>query len=506
MKTLRICCLLALLLSTGSAFTQNNTGMFTRNSDVGAVLHPGTARYDAKTQSYLLSGSGANIWFGKDEFHYLWRRIKGDFILQARGRFIGQGADPHRKIGWMVRSSLDTDAPMACVAVHGDGLASLQYRRQSGSDVEEVRSSAAQPDVMQLERRGQRFILSVARWGEPFSVEELPALNLGDEVYAGLFICSHNPDVVEQASFDNVRIVFPAGDGLVPYRDYLGSYLETMDIESGRRKILYTSNESLQAPNWTPDGKCLLYNSNGLIYRFRLSKGKPKQLNTGTVTHNNNDHVISFDGRQLGLSSSSGEPEYGSLIYTVPIKGGIPRRVTPTGPSYLHSWSPDGRYLLYTAGRNGQYDIYRIPVGGGREEQLTGQPRLDDGPEYSPDGKYIYFNSARTGAMQLWRMKADGSEPEQFTFDENYNDWFPHFSPDGKWIVFISYGTDVKAEDHPFYKHVYLRLMPAAGGQPKVIAYLYGGQGTINTPSWSPDGKRIAFVSNSGDIISHDEP
>ena len=152
---------------------------------------------------------------------------------------------------------------------------------------------------------------------------------------------------------------------------------------------------------------------------------------------------------------------------------------------------------LYTrGGRNNNYDIYKIPVKGGAEIRLTADTALDDGPEYSPDGKYIYFNSVRTGRMQLWRMKPDGSGQEQLTFDD-YNNWFPHISPDGKWIVFLSFLNDINPNDHPFYRHVYLRLMPVNGGQPKVIAYLYGGQGSINTPSWSPDSKKIAFVSNS---------
>ena len=125
-----------------------------------------------------------------------------------------------------------------------------------------------------------------------------------------------------------------------------------------------------------------------------------------------------------------------------------------------------------------------------------------DGPEFSPDGKYIYFNSTRgkdgvaTGSMQLWRMKPDGSEQEQVTNDE-FNNWFPHISPDGKWIAFISFPKEVSPSDHPYYQRVYLRLMPLAGGEPKVIAYVYGGQGTINVPSWSPDSRMLAFVSNT---------
>ncbi len=117
---------------------------------------------------------------------------------------------------------------------------------------------------------------------------------------------------------------------------------------------------------------------------------------------------ISFDGSLLAISSHVGE-EYHSLVYTVPVQGGQPRLVTPTGPSYLHGWSPDGKFLVYCAQRNGQYDIYRIPVAGGAEVQLTNTPGLDDGPEYTPDGKYIYFNSVRSGRMQIWRMQPDGS-------------------------------------------------------------------------------------------------
>ena len=136
--------------------------------------------------------------------------------------------------------------------------------------------------------------------------------------------------------------------------------------------------------------------------------------------------------------------------------------------------------------------------GSGKEINLTNAPGLDDGPEVSPDGKWIYFNSTRSGQMQIWRMGLDGKNVERVTNDQKWNDWFPHFSPDGKWITIISYGLDVPATDHPYYKHCMIRIMPTDGSAPpKVIAYVYGGQGTINVPSWSPDGTHIAFVSNS---------
>jgi Tol biopolymer transport system component len=126
---------------------------------------------------------------------------------------------------------------------------------------------------------------------------------------------------------------------------------------------------------------------------------------------------------------------------------------------------------------------------------LTSGNQLDDGSEYSPDGKYIYFCSTRSGKMQIWRMDPDGKNQTQLTFDE-LNNWFPHVSPDNKWIVFLSFPKEVPADKHPFYERVTIRMMPVNGGEVKVIAYLYGGQGTINVPSWSPDSKSIAFVSN----------
>jgi Tol biopolymer transport system component len=180
----------------------------------------------------------------------------------------------------------------------------------------------------------------------------------------------------------------------------------------------------------------------------------------------------------------------------VPAAGGEPRRATRDGPSYLHGWSPDGKYLVYTGERNGDFDIYRVAASGGEETRLTTAPGLDDGPEYAPDGEHIYFCSNRTGLMQLWRMRPDGGGQEQVTSDD-CNNWFPHPSPDGKWIAFLSFSKDVDPGDHPFYRQVYIRRMPCDGGKPRVIGYVYGGQGTLNVPSWSPDGRRLAFVSNS---------
>jgi Tol biopolymer transport system component len=486
--------LFSLLLLSMMLNAQNSIGIFQHQFDVGNT-QTGSATYNAQTQEYTLEGSGNNIWFNHDGFHYLCTQLTGDFILRCNASFIGKGVEQHRKFGWMIRSSLDSTSACASVAVHGDGLTSLQYRKSNNDTMKEVRSTLTAADVIQLERRGNTYIMSVARKGEIFTEDSIQ-LDLGDNVYAGLFVCSHNATVKEKAIFNNVRIVIPAPPTLVPYKQYLGSQLEWMDLTTGNSRIIYQSPRSFQAPNFMKDGKSLIYNSDGIIYKFDLATNKPSVLNTGSVTQNNNDHVISFDGKMLGLSSGSNGDNV-SKIYTVSINGGEPKNITPTGPSYLHGWSIDKKYLVFTGQRNNEFDIYKIASdGSGKEVNLTNSKGLDDGPEYSPDGKYIYFNSVRSGMMQVWRMKPDGSDPEQLTNDE-FNNWFPHVSPDGKWIVFISFPKEVSPSDHPFYKHVYIRLMPVDGGKPTVLAAVYGGQGTMNTPNWSPDGKSIVFVSNS---------
>jgi len=476
-------------------FQQTSVGTFSDNSDVGNLLRAGRLTYDVEKQEYIIEGAGANIWANRDEFHFVWRRLKGNFILTTTAGFAGKGVEPHRKIGWMVRSSLDDDSPHTSAVLHGDGLTSLQFRKTKAGATEEIASKVKAADVLQLERKGNTFKMSVARFGDVFTTDEV-SVDLGDEVYVGLFVCSHNKDVTEKAVFSNVRITLPAKDNFVPYRDYIGSNLEVMEVATGRRKILYTAPDSFQAPNWTKDGKALIYNRNGRLYRFDLEKRAPAIIDTGFAINNNNDHVLSFDGRMLAISHHSKDDDNQSIIYTLPVNGGTPRKITDKGPSYLHGWSPDGKYLVYTGGRNDEFDIYKISTQGGAETNLTNTKGLDDGPEFTPDGRYIYFNSTRSGTMQIWRMKPDGSDPEQVTNDE-YNNWFPHISPDGRWIVFLSFLKDVNPSDHPFYKHVYIRLMPVDTMKPKVIAYVYGGQGTINVPSWSPDGKRIAFVTNT---------
>lgn len=274
------------------------------------------------------------------------------------------------------------------------------------------------------------------------------------------------------------------------------SILEVFDIETNRRTIIKELPYLIEAPDWTADGKWLVYNSEGLIYRLSASWAEePELIDTGFANKCNNDHLISPDGKWLAVSHRS-LPEGRPTIFVLPAEGGVPKQVTPSQPSYMHGWSPDSKQLTYCAARNGEMDVYTINTDGTNETRLTISEGLNDGPEYSPDGEYIWFNSVRTGLMQIWRMKTYGIEQTQMTFDEGYNSWFPHISPDNKHVIYIAYKKEDSApHEHLRYKHVEIRMMPISGGIPKTLTTLFGGQGTFNVNSWAPDSKGFAFVS-----------
>ncbi|HWO09196.1 MAG TPA: hypothetical protein VNN80_06940 [Polyangiaceae bacterium] len=476
-------------------------GAFSHHQDVGEPKLAGDAVYNPSDQSYTLSGAGPNMGTAPDPFHLAWAKLEGDFIVQASVRFVGTGTHPRRELGIMVRDSLAGSARYAAASVRGDTLTALQYRATDGAAPAQLELSSFHPTEIQLSRIGTTFTFSSAVFGENFkSVSQDVAL--AGEVYAGLFVRSHEAGAVARAVFSNVRVIIPAAPGFKPYSDYLGSHLEVMDVATGHRKILHSEPGSIQAPNWTPDDKLIYNSAAGVMYTYDIATGTAVELNTGTRRQNNNDHVLSFDGKMLALSNFTGEPRR-SVAFVLPVTGSDhPVQITSpeAGHTFLHGWSPDGKKLVFTGGRKGETGDYRnlwsVDVETKVETALTPPGTLDDGPEYTPDGKYIYFNSVRTGTMQIWRMRPDGSNPEQVTFDE-YNDWFPHISPDGKWLVYIAFPTDMNPWSHPFYRQCYIRLMPTSGGVPKTIGYIYGGQGSMNTPGWSPDSKRIAFVSNS---------
>jgi len=497
------------LLATGFASTQNAVGSFENHSDVGTVLHAGTATYDPAKQTYNLTGSGENMWSTQDAFQFAWKKVSGDVELTADIAFANSSGNPHKKAVLIFRRSLDTDSVYVDVTVHGSGLVALQYRDQTGAITREIQSNTSPgfyrfprsgllPRRFRLTRKGNDVYLSIAEpHGAPGYDGESIRIPLEGQFYAGIGVCSHDKDAVEQASFANVELksLTPS-----PEKSVLYSTLETVVMNStSDRQVVYVAPGRFEAPNWSRDGSYLLFNRNGHLEKIPAAGGNPEVLNTGSATHLNNDHGISPDGTMLAISdntaetkSADGKPAHDSLVYVLPIAGGTPKRLTQNAPSYWHGWSPDEKTVAFVGQRNGDFDIYTIPVAGGDETRLTTAKGLDDGPEYSPDGQYIYFNSERTGHMQIWRMKADGSEQEQ-VFTDDYNNWFPHISPDGKWMVLLTYEKDVTG--HPENKDVMLRLMNMDDKKITVLAKLFGGQGTINVPSWSPDSKSVAFVS-----------
>jgi Tol biopolymer transport system component len=501
--------LLFLFMMVNSALAQTGSvGIFENSADIGNPKNAGSAVYNSADQSYSIKGSGYNIWFARDEFHYLYKKIQGNFILTANFGFEGKGTEAHRKTGWMLRASTDENSQHISATLHGDGLTVMQWRDFKGAEMkdpeDEIFASDSAYNVIQIERAGKIIFMRGAHTGQPLvTIGSYEMENLPDEILAGLFVCSHNPDITEEVKIWNVRIDKPVGDNYNASRDgVVGCRLERINVFNGKRMVIWEKQGRFEAPNWMPDGKQLLFNMDGLLYKIPVTGGEITQLNTGSVNRNNNDHGISFNGKLLAISSSKeGVGNGGSAVWVLPLKGGEPKLITPETPSYFHGWAPNNKEVVYVAQRGGKniYNIYRNSIKGGKEVALTDikQGEHVDGCEYSPDGKYIYYNGSHTGNMQLWRIQPDGSGREQLTFDK-YNNWFPHISPDGKWIAFISFPEDIEKNSHPSYKRVMLRLMPVTGGEPKVIAYLYGGQGTINVPSWSPDSQEIAFVSNSG--------
>jgi dipeptidyl aminopeptidase/acylaminoacyl peptidase len=489
-------------------------GIFTDEVDVGtpSTIGRGSARFDAGRNVYTVSGGGENMWGTADHFHYVWKKVSGDVTLEATVGFTGTapatGAPAaHRKACLVLRQTLEPDAVYADAAAHGDGLTSLQWRDTKGSATHEVQSNIVGPTRLRIEKRGDYVSMSIAAPGEALHPAGGSArVELTGDYYVGLGVTSHDPARIETVSFSGVTVNTPAP---VPSgaRMNLVNTLETINVRSGDRRVVYvvTQPGRLEAPNWFPDQSSTLYfNNGGRLYKIQAEPPgtapnpnrlkAPEPVDLGILTRINNDHGVTADGKMWAISDQSQtvNGQRPSLIYAVPTGGGA-KRLTEKGPSYFHGWSPDGKTLAYCAQRNGNFDVYTISVDGGPETRLTTADGKDDGPEYSPDGQYIYFNSERTGTMQIWRMKADGSEQEAITKDETMERWFPHISPDGKSMVFLTY--EKGAGDHPENKDIALRLMDLTTRDVRLLAKLFGGQGTINVSSWSPDSRYLAFVS-----------
>ena len=483
---------LLLVLSMSTKIARGDStgmGIFSGETDIGNVAKPGSAGFDSTNGQYAVVGGGDNMWGAADAFHFVWLKTSGDLAFAADIKLIGTGGVAHRKSCLMIRQSLDANSAYVDVALHGNGMTSLQCRDAAGEATHQIILDVSNPDRVQLEKHGDYVTVSFARTGTDLQPGgAMYRVQFKEPFYVGIGVCAHDNRRIEQAVFSNIELKPLPGNHIT--KPVITSTLETMVIPGMDRSVVYHTSDHIEAPNWSRDGKFFLFNSKGRIYKLPVKEGTPELLDTGGQTNCNNDHGLSPDGTQLAISGKGKDGH--SHVYVLPVAGGDPRQVTQLAPSYWHGWSPDGKTLAYAVGKDYEFDIYTVPVEGGEEKQMTKTPGIDDGPDYSPDGQYIYFNSERTGSMQIWRMKPDGSGQEQITSDD-YNNWFPHPSPNGRWLVFLTYEKGVRG--HPANHNVMLRLMSLPEKKVHVLAKLYGGQGTINVPSWSPDSKNIAFVS-----------
>lgn len=476
-------------------------GIFEGRTDVGSVTPPGTLAYDSGKGIYTITAAGANLWSREDAFHFVWKKVSGDVALTAEMNFPDSSGNPnpHRKTLLMFRQTLDADGVYADAAQHGSGLTALQYRRTKRATTQDIELNIEPPRRLRLEKRGDTITMFLSMGTEPLhQVGASIKMHFEEPFYAGIGLCSHNKDVTEKATFAHVELT-PLTTPAVPAKKVLYSTLQTVGIEENFRSAHVVASERgrLEAPNWSRDGKTLIFNRGGQIWTIPAEGGKATQLDVGAATKCTGSHGLSPDGKWLAISCSTpGKQE--TRVYIIPSSGGEPRLVTENPWSYFHSWSPDGNTIAFTRPDfKGGGNILTIPAEGGTETALTTGSGMSDDPDYSADRKYIFFNSDRGGgSMQIWRMRPDGSSPEQVTSDE-FNNWTPHPSPDGKSVLILSYdrGATSHPADHPADKDVAFRVLNVADGTIRTVVNITGGAGSDNVPNWAPDGLHFAFVS-----------
>jgi len=482
-------------LSVSAQAGSGSLGLFAGQSDVGSVTPPGKLSYDAAAHIYTISSAGENLWATVDGFHFAWKKMSGDVSLTAEMSFLNTAANPspHRKTLLMFRQSLDADSVYVDAAQHGVGMTALQYRSAMGTTTSDIELNIAPPRQVKIEKRGDVFTLFMSNTGEPLHQAGASIkLHLQEPFYVGIGVCSHNKDVVETATFANVELEQLHAPSEPP-QIALYSTLQTVGInDSFTRAIVVRSIRGhMEAPNWTRDGKALIFNQDGHLWTIPADGGDLRMIDTGAASKCTGSHGLSPDGKWLAISCAMPDkPEI--RVYIVPSQGGPPKLVTENPNSYWHSWSPDGKTILFVRPNKGALVIYSIPAQGGEEKVLTPPDGVNDDPDYSPDGEYIYFNSNRGGTMQIWRMRPDGSAAEQMTSD-GMNNWTAHPSPDGKSIVILSYPREVTG--HPANKDIQLRILSLGDKSIRTLVNIIGGSGTDNVPNWAPDGQHLAFVS-----------
>lgn len=348
------------LIMAGFVLSEQNqtpqaNGVFKNVLQVGEGPIAGFVKYDESNQTYTLRGSGYGVGETEDSFQSLWNSVQGDFIMRAEIHHSNNTEDINSDVvyGWSVRNTISPDSEMLTFSVTHDNGAKFSARSSKGGVSSFEKISGSSPDVIHLERVNGLFTIRLAQFGEPLKIIEIPEVNLRNEVLAGLFVHSSDSEKVADVSFRNVRIVKPFPENEQRYQRYLGSRMEVLEVHTGMREVLFESEHSVQAPNWTVDGKKLIYNSNGYLYNYQLSDGQITYLNTGFATNNNNDHVITFDGKQIAISHHVPYDNNQSTIFIMPIEGGDPAIVAylygGQGTINVPSWSPDSRYVAFVS-------------------------------------------------------------------------------------------------------------------------------------------------------------
>jgi len=213
LRTARTVVLVLALAASQSLLAQETgppIGIFESHGDVGSLLHPGSVAFDRATGAYTVAGSGENLWFDRDAFHFVWKRASGDVVMMADVAFLGAGTDPHRKACLMFRQSLDADSAYVDLAIHGVGLTSLQFREARGAATHEVQANLTAPRRLRIEKRGRYALIFLAAEGrDPEYSGAAVRVALESPFYLGIGVCSHNKDVTERAVFSNVEMTSP---------------------------------------------------------------------------------------------------------------------------------------------------------------------------------------------------------------------------------------------------------------------------------------------------------
>ncbi len=403
-----------IILSTYTSYAQ--IGQFETALDIGGPKIKGSSVYDEATQTYTLKGGGENIWFNHDEFHFLFKKIKGDFVLTANFELIGnEDGNDHRKTGWMIRETTEPDAVSINSCIHGDGLAVLQWRVMPGAYMRDPEEEIFFPKqyfgetIIQLERIGKTITMRVAHPGEP--LEDMGSMTLPelkDEVLVGPYALAHDPNDIQEARVWNVSITTPMApewhpNPLVKTMSHEGlempSKIEIIDLASRKRQVIHTSDVLLGAPYFSENGNNVLF-------------------------------------------------AQGAKTFELPIKGGVVEEAA--NPNKIIS--KKGKYIYYSEGNNSTNQIWRKKLDGSDVTQMTHNLDHARFPHVSPNGKWVTYisfphdsNPKEPAAFQSVTLKilpTDGGSDKTIAYFIGGKGSFENYawSPDSKSLVFQSNG------------------------------------------------------------------